>query len=536
MFLETLDTPRSLCVWMLYLNGEHDQLIELSFNPDQYLDADSARRDLCATSFLSKATFLKTSVDRRAVALKKFISAEAACKEANHRILSGKFREKFTPTVLAIARRKIERVLGRFDREEFLNNCDFGPGASTSLTRRTASKPNKCVLSKDITREAYLFVKDWFPLAFPQWEDYWFSVVDGNEVTVVPKNAKTDRVIAVEPDWNIFFQKGVGSMIRRRLKYVGIDLNDQSINQEMSWAAVMLNWATVDFSSASDTIALELVRDLIPRPWLGLIEALRSSYSRMDGVLLRNEKFSSMGNGYTFELESLIFWALGSACAEFTDSIDRTIGVYGDDVILPCTLVPFFKSIVEDLGFSFNTSKSFDSGVFRESCGAFFFDGEDVKPIYLREELEDDFTIIRLANAIRWFSSRGQPGKCRRKYRRVWTFLRGQLTKLAPEVPSSLGDGGLNVNFSELSERCSPRLASSYKRFSGYEGYVVRCLTEKSLRHYCDSRGLLVAKLMTIGALPEGSLTGNTVALPESTDRSLTRTLVSRWSDIGIWA
>ena len=37
----------------------------------------------------------------------------------------------------------------------------------------------------------------------------------------VPKSYKTNRVIAIEPSWSMFFQKGVGRMIRKRLERFG---------------------------------------------------------------------------------------------------------------------------------------------------------------------------------------------------------------------------------------------------------------------------------------------------------------------------
>jgi hypothetical protein len=50
---------------------------------------------------------------------------------------------------------------------------------------------------------------------------------NSSKVRVVPKNAKTDRTICIEPDLNIFVQLGIGAVIRERLKAYGLDLNTQ---------------------------------------------------------------------------------------------------------------------------------------------------------------------------------------------------------------------------------------------------------------------------------------------------------------------
>ena len=48
------------------------------------------------------------------------------------------------------------------------------------------------------------------------------QLTESNRLMTVPKNARTDRVIAAEPDWNMFFQLGLGASIRARLQKVGL--------------------------------------------------------------------------------------------------------------------------------------------------------------------------------------------------------------------------------------------------------------------------------------------------------------------------
>jgi hypothetical protein len=108
----------------------------------------------------------------------------------------------------------------------------------------------------------------------------------------------------------------------------------------------------------------------------------------MEGVgVIHQQKFSSMGNGYTFELESLIFWAVLHASMKYSKvkpSVNNH-GVYGDDVIIPARAYTTFKRSLEWLGFSINEKKTHMRGYFRESCGHDYFYGDSVRPFFQKE-------------------------------------------------------------------------------------------------------------------------------------------------------
>ena len=171
-----------------------------------------------------------------------------------------------------------------------------------------------------------------FPEGSPE-----YDIVPGNSITTVPKSSKTDRVIAIEPLLNMFVQKGIGGMIRRRLKRVGIDLDSQKRNQELAkLGSLSKTLATIDLSSASDTISLGLVEWLVPADWVLAMKICRSPIGTLpSGERIRYQKISSRGNGFTFELESMIFYALTRAVAESMDESVRDIAVFGDDIIAP---------------------------------------------------------------------------------------------------------------------------------------------------------------------------------------------------------
>jgi hypothetical protein len=280
---------------------------------------------------------------------------------------------KFLPDLERIfhsARRKIGNVLGSqlYRWTEF---CDFGPGADGSTVRGLTSAYNKLESSGSITGGAYPYLDVFSELTAlgrlfvgnpaTRMLDITFS--RGNKVTFVPKNAKTHRPIAVEPRWNIWMQKGLGLYLRGRLRGVGVNLDFQGLNQAFAiYGSRTGKYATIDLASASDTVSYEVVQALLPEPWLTVFAALRSPAYYLDGKWRDYEKWSSMGNGYTFELESLLFWALCS-------SVDEDVSVYGDDLIVPTKSFDTIVRVLEAAGFSVNSEKSFADGPFRESCG-----------------------------------------------------------------------------------------------------------------------------------------------------------------------
>jgi hypothetical protein len=154
--------------------------------------------------------------------------------------------------------------------------------------------------------------------------------------------------------------------------------------------------ATIDLSSASDTVAREVVRFLMPESWYERLDLCRSKVGELDGKWLRYEKFSSMGNGFTFELETLIFWGLAIACVRSCGLETDKVRVYGDDIIVPVDAYDFLVEVLSYCGFTTNSSKSYKSGAFRESCGKDYFNGHEVRPFFQKEYLNGVETLFPL--------------------------------------------------------------------------------------------------------------------------------------------
>lgn len=345
--------------------------------------------------------------ERRAAAIAKWLATEERNRKTNMRLLigdadfgwskpSGENRSD-SDRLIAKAREIICAVLGPLKYPDVFVGSSHTNGASTRIRRGSDAALRKlagqahvstqtlghwCAASQDtVLRHQELEVKE---------ESVMFTV---------PKATEIDRVACKEPEINMFLQRACGSHIRRQLRKHGIDLNDQTINQRLAKDALDLGLATIDLSAASDSITKQLVIELLPFEWYSLLDDLRVHAVDIDGTVHYPEMFSSMGNGFTFELESLIFYALARAVA-WANGTKGIISVYGDDIIVPSVIAPRLARVFNWFGFKVNTKKSHWSGQFRESCGKHYYRSQDVTPFYIRGPVSCKTDIIRLLNRL----------------------------------------------------------------------------------------------------------------------------------------
>ena len=468
-------------------------------------DSEAFCLDYLLSEFLSKYDDGKSSELKRDSALEKFRTAEDHCRDTNRRLYYDRYHGPFfkgrdPQHVLYIAARKISAILGEFCWNAAADRMGWGPGSTTRLSRRHGNAAYKYTGNPDSTQGnlacAYAVI---------QHNDLWFealsltgkplvNIVEGNKVITVPKNYKTDRAIAVEPCMNMFVQKGIGSLIRSRLKRWGVDLNSQKRNQDLALIGARDGTlATIDFSMASDTVSHELVRQLLPPDWLDALGQCRSPIGVLpSGERIVYQKFSSMGNGYTFELESLIFYGLALACAELDGAETHQIAVYGDDVIVPSATAPFFLEIASYCGFIPNMKKTFLDGPFRESCGKHYFRGDDVSPFYVRRPLEKVTDVFLLHNNVFRFAQRARlSSEVRASLGQFSKWLRGLVPSKwrKPRLPDGFGDGAFIGTFDE----CTPTAANTFKKYLWWEGFLVTHLAPVSASYYEDTYGQLIA-------------------------------------------
>lgn len=441
------------------------------------LDPLVAKKRYLAYQLLRKST--AWSVDKTtlsAVALEKFWLAEEQCRLTNERIIGGlgsyKLFSGYTcESIIYMARKKISKLLGAFSSDECSSLMDFGPGATYFLKRSRSDIRHKISgpLETTVTNLPTVMLE---VLKRPLWHKGSLQLREapGCKVTTVPKDARSDRTIAVEPSMNMFVQKGIGRMLRRRLRRTGVDLDDQSINQRAAReGSITGKLATLDLSMASDTVSFEVVKALLPPDWFDALEQARSAVCVLpSGAHHRFHKFSTMGNGYTFELESLIFWAICSSCAALLSMSRGPLCVYGDDLVVQTEVVPLVSYVLQVFGFSLNTEKSFTKGAFRESCGKHYLSGEDITPFQFKEPVSDVRRLFWFCNQLRAWSLRDGNLHSYLVWN-VYEFARGLIPRAFRSfyTPAHMGDIGLTESWDVVCPKLSLAPVGPFKRKSG---------------------------------------------------------------------
>jgi hypothetical protein len=315
-------------------------------------------------------------------------------------------------SVLYRARAIINTVLGKLDEDEWFGACRHGTGSTIGVPYVDTSLEAKNTFPISMTSrvqklyDRYLtfdfVLKDSID-KFNRYRPYgeWYKIVDGSRATTVPKNAKTNRIIAIEPTGNMFFQLGLMACMYERLAAFGLDVRTlPDMHQLLARVASMDGVkSTIDWQSASDCVLYQLVEFLFPHDWFWALDIVRSPSMEIDKVKKTLPMFSTMGNATTFPIETLIFWALAEATkmhesetnTVFLEKGIKTASVFGDDCIVETSLAEAFITSCTRVGFLVNTEKSFfDAGPgFRESCGGDYYRGYDVRAYHLKSPVDN---------------------------------------------------------------------------------------------------------------------------------------------------
>lgn len=516
----------------------------------------SIRRQRLLDSFLKKYPGF-TGKDPRGAAKVKFLSYESRCSFTNRSLRNLRTEcnkhTQYLQTILLMAQCKIGQILGDFSIGELLKESRWGPGTTSSCKGSSTDNAAKFASRPDVNPEFLETARLLMPL-LPAWSalladvDYgvianpMMPLVRGNRVTFVPKTSEIDRAIAVEPHVTSFFQLGFGQMIRKRMLRAGIDLNDQTLNQRLARLGSICNdLSTIDLEGASDTVAIELLRDLLPPKWFSWLNACRSHFGKLDGVEIRYEKFSSMGNGFTFDLESLIFYSLSWAVCVHEGYNPFWVNSFGDDVVVPSGIYDKVCEVFTSAGFVVNSTKSFSNSPFRESCGKDYWLGHDVRPVYLKRLMLTNLDWIQTANSLlllahRWANFEGLDASLRTAYDfcvsridkrltvyRVPAFIRNE----SNEWVENSDTAGLFSNFSDA----SPRRPKANGKMSGWDGYLCKGLASRPVSQYNNSRSVL------IGGIFKPKQFGNEIPLREQVVyREAEFFIPHEWYEIGSWA
>lgn len=408
-FCEDISTPRSLAAHMLIKAGEWDQVSLLRSDPKQYDCAEAYWRDASISALLKKCEDLPTTFDRKAKAVENFWLGEQSCFRANRRLYplvdSLRYSAEATGALEDFClrvRKIISDILGPVP---LTIGGRFGPGATYGDRGRLTTVPDKMSTRPTLTHDAWPWLVPWSGTLWASACSKYMRdplFVRGNRFTTVPKDNTKHRGICVEPSLNLFYQLGVGKSIRSRLKSAGIDLqNGQELHRRLACnASLDGSLCTLDLKNASDSVSRRLVELFLPPKWFELLDDLRSKTTVIGGKTILLEKFSSMGNGFTFELETLLFYAIAQTCVPHGIP-GETVSVYGDDIIVPTESSKDVIRALEFFGLTVNEEKSFTSGHFRESCGGDYFKGVDVRPHFLKESPCEPQQLISFANGVR---------------------------------------------------------------------------------------------------------------------------------------
>lgn len=244
-----------------------------------------------------------------------------------------------------------------------------------------------------------------------------------DKILEVPKNCTVNRTIGVGTVVGIASQHVCGQYIRRCMQRHGIDLRvlaDE--HKEIAWlGSVKDRYQTIDFSMASDSLSVGLISRLLGgkhssyrvRTLYKKLLNCRAAQYEVAGKTFDYYKHSAMGNASTFELETLVFMALGRAITKMHylkyfkwyfvhRHKPRLATSYGDDLILDLLVTEGTKTWVVNLlahvGLQVNEEKSFFSGDFRESCGGDYRLGRNIRGLYLHK------TVVRIPDVIRTFN------------------------------------------------------------------------------------------------------------------------------------
>lgn len=387
-----------------------------------------------------KCEFLKIGYNVEEEAARRFVKSERMCLEANLRFelidQHPNLVDADVMDVLLRSQRKIQSILGPCPKPLSELKFEYGTGANTNVKRADACPRAKLSAQLECSTNLFPVVASLLSEVPALAEHHAVHGSSNNEelsfldrvrfldhqeanflvdvslatglVMFVSKNAKTKRTIVLEPPLNTLMQKGYGTEMKRLLLASGINLYDQSINQRFALlGSVSGEVATEDASMASDCVCRGLVWNQLPYCWAEALDHARTPYVRlpesvtadivaeqkMDKFMVPGwrpysmEKFSSMGCAFTFELESVIFYGLCFAVTEALGLDTKMVSIYGDDMIVPVEAHSLLVRVLKFCGFSLNLEKSFASGPFRESCGADYFHGFDIRPYYQKTKI-----------------------------------------------------------------------------------------------------------------------------------------------------
>jgi len=324
---------------------------------------------------------------------------------------------------------------------------------------------------------------------------------------IVPKDFRGHRIICIEPKELMFAQQGlmhtIYAMVHSHpLTKWSINFDDQVRSQKKCRGD---RFATIDLKDASDRISLSLARVLLPKKAFAVLTRYRSSVIALpDGRTIQPKALFTMGNALCFPAQTLIFWAIAMAACrqdandsgEFVSQtwLAKNIRVFGDDIIVPKKYARAVLAALSGCGLQPNYQKTCIDTPVRESCGAWWFGGRDVRITRFRyHKLVDYYTWTSWADNARELHSNG--------FTHTALHVCTLMTKVSFVPFGYLGFPGQrelkneNIRYNEELQRCEVRLPVlrdgnrlvALTDWRGLYAWFVRSATKVASRHVAHS-------------------------------------------------
>lgn len=457
---KNIDTPLGKAMHDALLKGDADFIANASINPTNYDNPLTYFLDAMVVGLLGKYPELRDlgviTADPETQAKLSFYEAEQQCYETNWRItnyLEGKVvpLHPLVEEVIDKARMYISKAVGRCPAVDDLK-LRFGPGATSQTHGESVTLADKLCAYPELTMDSrrYASVLEKSPIwakliseahpesviqyrAFPDdfgnlREFYKFApkLTRGDRFTTVPKKATTHRGIKTQPHTLSCIQLAYGTHLSDVIERIGIPkVIAKQVHAEMARQASLTGeFCTVDLASASDTVAKRVVELLWPSDWHECLSELRCAetyivpppYRLVESLSPEvlgigfatgrprwhvNQQFSAMGCGFTFELETITFYAIARAASDVVDGrLKEPVYCFGDDIIVTSQSSTLLLQTLSFLGFTPNRKKTFVGVGFNESCGGDYFRGQFVRPYFLKDKPDEPHQWMSVCNGI----------------------------------------------------------------------------------------------------------------------------------------
>lgn len=334
---------------------------------------------------------LHTPVQLRDESVKKFMDNQA--RLSNFCIPE----DKLVKAILFGARGYMDKILGDFSHLEICERATFGKKSSVGIPMRKACESQRYEAPITGSREHV----EWFDRYYGIWNrpalEYAktraaslaappYRLIDTLEAVLVDKTWKSLRMIMPNTTLGTLYSSGLGKVIEDRLRKYGYDIRHlQPVHGELAKiGSITGSLVTADQSMASDNITVQLIDAICPRQWASALKFGRIGGMSLYGQTLVSPTFATMGIGFTFPLQTLVFLCLLLAIRDHCELDEQTvISVFGDDLIYDERMHHLVVDVFPCLGLVLNIEKTFATGNFRESCGQDYYRGIDVRPFHL---------------------------------------------------------------------------------------------------------------------------------------------------------